>query len=87
MKELKEKGVIRHIGMSTHNPKVAIKAVEMGLVEMILFSINPAFDLLPASEDLNDYFAEEYDASLAGIDATRAKLYGSARRRMWESRS
>ena len=75
VKELKEKGVISHIGMSTHNPKVAIKAVEMGLVEMILFSINPAFDLLPASEDLNDYFAEEYDASLAGIDATRAKLY------------
>ena len=28
--ELKEKGVIRHIGMSSHNPKVAMKAVESG---------------------------------------------------------
>ena len=26
-KELKEKGVIRHIGLSTHNPRVAKKAV------------------------------------------------------------
>ena len=59
--ELKEKGVIRHIGMSTHNPAVARLAAESGRIEMILFSINPAFDLLPASEDMNTYFAEEYD--------------------------
>ena len=39
-KELKEKGVIRHIGLSTHNPRVAKKAVELGIVEMMLFSIN-----------------------------------------------
>lgn len=49
--ELKEKGIIRHIGMSSHNPKVAMKAAESGYVEMILFSINPAFDMLPASEN------------------------------------
>lgn len=73
--ELKEKGVIRHIGMSTHNPAMAIKAVESGIVEMLLFSINPAFDLLPASENINDYYAEEYDAALGGIDPIRAKLY------------
>ena len=45
--ELKEKGSIHHIGMSSHNPKVAKKAAESGYVEMILFSINPAFDMLP----------------------------------------
>lgn len=73
--QLKEKGVIRHIGMSTHNPAMAKKAVESGLVEMILFSINPAFDLLPANEDMNQYFAEQYDESLGGIDASRAELY------------
>ena len=74
-KELKEKGVIRHIGLSTHNPRVAKKAVELGIVEMMLFSINPAFDLLPASEDMNTYFAEEYDQALGGIDKERAELY------------
>ena len=73
--QMKEKGVIRHIGMSTHNPAMAKKAVESGLVEMILFSINPAFDLLPANEDMNQYFAEQYDESLGGIDAGRAELY------------
>ena len=34
-----------------------------------------AFDLLPASEDLNTYFAETYEESLGGIDPERAELY------------
>lgn len=53
VKEQKAPGVIRHIGMSTHNPKVAKLAALSGEIEMILFSINPAFDLLPASEDIS----------------------------------
>lgn len=73
--ELKNSGAIRHIGISSHNPKVAVKAAESGYVEMILFSINPAFDMLPASEDIDTMFAEEYAAGLKGIDADRAKLY------------
>ena len=73
--ELKNSGAIRHIGISSHNPKVAIQAAESGYVEMILFSINPAFDMLPASEDADMMFAEEYAAGLKGIDADRAKLY------------
>ncbi|MBR6058570.1 MAG: aldo/keto reductase [Victivallales bacterium] len=75
VQELKAKGVIRHVGMSTHNPLIARKVVESGLVENILFSINPAFDLLPATEDINDYFAEQYDAELGGIAPERAELY------------
>lgn len=73
--ELKEKGVIRHIGLSTHNPAVARMAAESGKVEMLLFSINPAFDMLPASEDLNDYFKEKYEDELGGIAPERAELY------------
>ncbi len=73
--ELKESGKIRHIGMSTHNPVMAKRAVENGLVEMMLFSINPAFDLLPPTDDLNNYFAEEYQEGLGGIDPDRAELY------------
>lgn len=75
VKELKESGVIRHIGMSTHNPDVAKKAVEMGIVEMMLFSVNPAFDMLPATDCIDTYFAEEYDAKLSGIAPERAELY------------
>ena len=75
VKEKKKQGIIRHIGMSTHNPKVAKLAALSGVVEIILFSINPAFDLLPASEDLNTYFADSYAEDLNGIDPERAELY------------
>ena len=72
---LKKAGVIRHIGISSHNPKVAKLAAESGYVEMILFSINPAFDMLPASEDSDTLFAEEFSAELKGIDPEHAALY------------
>lgn len=72
---LKEKGTIHHIGISTHNPKIALKAAESGYVEMILFSINPAFDMLPSSEDIETMFKETYDPKLRGIDPERAELY------------
>ena len=42
--KLHDEGTIRHIGLSTHNPRIAKQAVESGFIEMILFSINPAFD-------------------------------------------
>ena len=73
--ELKEMGRIHHIGMSTHNPQIAKLAAETKFIEMILFSINPAFDMLPASENIDDLFAEEYDQKLTGIDPDRVELY------------
>ena len=73
---LRAQGAIRHIGMSTHNPAMARKAVEGGLVEMILFSVNPAFDMHPATDDLDTYFDwDNYRADLGGIDPQRAELY------------
>ena len=73
--ELHEKGIIKHIGLSTHNPKIGKLAVETGFIEMILFSINPAFDMRPATEDLDSMF-EGYDKdNLSGIDPERAEFY------------
>ena len=73
--ELHESGVIRHIGLSTHNPVIGKLAVETGFIEMILFSINPAFDMRPATEDLDSMF-EGYDKdTLSGIDPERAEFY------------
>ena len=74
VKALHAKGTIRHIGLSTHNPRIAKLAVESGFIEMILFSINPAFDMHPATEELDDMFGS-YDAALSGIDEERAALY------------
>lgn len=81
VRQLKAEGIIRHIGMSTHNPDVAKLAALSGEIEMILFSINPAFDLLPASEDMNQYFAETYDENLGGIAPERAELYSLCEQR------
>lgn len=77
VKELKAKGVIRHIGLSSHNPETAKMAVRSGLIEMLLFSVNPAFDMLPAGEDLEAILGAEYryEEGLAGINEERAELY------------
>ena len=73
--ELHEKGVIRHIGLSTHNPKIGKLAVETGFIEMILFSINPAFDMRPATEDLDSMFGGYENEAFSGIDPERAEFY------------
>ena len=74
VKSLRASGAIRHIGLSTHNPIVAKMAAESGIVEMMLFSVNPAFDLMPPTEDIDDYF-KDYADGLSGIDPARSELY------------
>ena len=51
VKELKESGRIRHIGMSAHNPLMVRRTVESSMVEVLMFSTNPAFDLLPPTDN------------------------------------
>ncbi len=75
VRQLKAEGKIRHIGMSTHNPKTAGLAAEQGEIEMLLFSVNPAFDMMPPVTDLEEYFAEKYDENLGGIAPEREELY------------
>ena len=73
--ELHDKAVIKHIGLSTHNPKIGKMAVQTGFIEMILFSINPAFDMRPATEDLDSMFAGYDNTDYSGIDPDRAEFY------------
>ena len=44
IKTLKKNGVIRHIGLSSHNPKIVKRFLETGLLDLVMFSINPAYD-------------------------------------------
>ena len=44
MKALKAEGKIRHLGFSSHNPDIARRILDTGLVDMMMFSINPAYD-------------------------------------------
>lgn len=41
---LKQQGVVRHIGFSSHTPSVANRILDTGVVDMMMFSINPAYD-------------------------------------------
>ncbi len=75
--ELREKGVIRALGMSSHNPVVARKAVETGLPDVLMFSINPAYDVMPGDAALDSLFAADSYRSgdLHGMEPARALLY------------
>lgn len=75
VRQLKRDGAIRHIGMSTHNPEIAKKAACQGEIEMLLFSVNPAFDMLPPITNIDDYFVDSFDESLGGIAPEREELY------------
>ncbi len=47
---LKTAGRVRHIGFSSHTPSVANRLLDTGLVDMMMFSINPAYDLEQGDE-------------------------------------
>ena len=44
LQQLKRQGVVRRIGLSSHTPAVVEKMLDTGLLEMLMFSINPAYD-------------------------------------------
>ena len=76
VRQLKQQGDILHIGFSSHNPVTAMKAIRTGVPEMMMFSINPAFDMLPSSEYVFDHFEKDFGQELfRGIDPVRAELY------------
>ena len=73
---LRDEGRIRSIGMSSHNPVVARMAVETGLIDVVMFSINPAYDLQPPSDDVDALWADEsYAHALQNVDPERERLY------------
>lgn len=44
VQQYKKQGKVRHIGFSSHNPAVVQKMLDYGGVDMVMFSINPAYD-------------------------------------------
>lgn len=77
-KELKKTGVIRHIGMSSHNPHIALKAVESGIVDVLMFSINPAYDMESAETDIYDLMEfKGMEKNGFVVDEARQKLYSA----------
>ena len=79
--ELKAAGKIGCIGLSSHNPEVAQAAVDSGLIDVLMFSVNPCYDLQPANEDVEQLWAESaYEKQLVNMDPQRQALYESCQR-------
>ena len=80
--ELRAAGRSRSIGLSSHNPVVARKAVEDGRLEVLMFSVNPCYDMQPPGEDVEQLWAEEaYAKALHNFNAEREALYELCARR------
>ncbi|MGI6174888.1 MAG: aldo/keto reductase [Christensenellales bacterium] len=74
---LKQQGVIRFIGASSHNPAIARKMVEEGMIDLLMFSINPAFDMTPTHQDVMEIFDGEHfsEQQYVQMDPAREQLY------------
>ncbi len=44
LQDMKRQGVVKHVGLSSHTPELVNKALDTGMVDMVMFSINPAYD-------------------------------------------
>ncbi len=72
--DLKRRGVIRAIGASSHNPVTARRIVESGVVDLLMFSINPAFDMMPPDSELEKMIGAPGEL-MTGMNPVRAELY------------
>ena len=79
--ELRAAGTIGCVGLSSHNPQVALAAVNTGLIDVLMFSVNPCYDLQPAGEDVEELWApKNYEGSLVNMDPERQALYETCQR-------
>jgi uncharacterized protein len=81
--QLKEKGIIRAIGLSSHEPSTALAAVQSGQIDVLMFSINPTFDLLPEQIQVDALFeGKTYEkGASAGLNPVRQHLYETCAQR------
>lgn len=76
VRRLKDDGTIAHIGLSTHNPDIGLLAAKNPEIELLMFSINPAFDMFDSMGDIEEYRREDaYDGEFSSVNPKRAELY------------
>ena len=80
-REMQAQGKIRYIALSSHNPAAAMQAVQSGLIDVLMFSVNPCYDLQPANEDCYALWdGKNYDRQLVNMDPEREALYETCSR-------
>lgn len=73
--ELKQQGVIKCIGVSTHHSGIALEMAQSGVLDCMMLSVNPAYDLVPPSRMKIQLAPEDLQQSAQGLDPIRASLY------------
>jgi len=64
--ELRKSGKIRHIGISTHSAEIAYRAIANGRFDVLMFPVNPAFDVIDDEEKYNhDILGNIWDEAYA----------------------
>ncbi len=76
VQRLKQEGKIRAVGASCHNPEMGARIVETGAVDLMMFSVNIAYDMLPSDVDVVDLLDKTLDGGrLKGFNPKRARFY------------
>jgi len=76
MLEQKQKGIFRYLGFSSHDPETSMVMVNSGHFDVVMFSINPLFDLV--LNDMKRFFSRATEGALPSnlnVDAKRAAFY------------
>lgn len=53
--ELREKGIIVNIGIASHSPLILLKALELGVYDCMLLTLNPAGEVMEDRERLEEF--------------------------------
>ena len=79
--EYRKSGFARTVGLSSHVPSVAKRAVETGMIDVLMFPVNPVFDSIPGDRDINELFnPATFTPNGRGADPARSSMYDACDR-------
>jgi len=84
-KQLRAEGKVRHIGFSTHSAALALRAIAGGDFDVLMYPVNPAFDVLDDetcdADILGNIWDRAYEYSPGGSGALpRKSVYAACER-------
>jgi len=74
VQKLKKDGIVRYLGASTHDAATGMRMINTGLIDIIMFSVNPVFDLSFGAYSL-DMLWEGVKLEKLQIDPVREEFY------------
>ena len=69
-KKLKAEGKAKYIGLATHNTEIAYKAINSNSFDLLMYPINPAFDVIDDEEKFNSEILENLWDAAKGYNQT-----------------